>query len=277
VIFSSGDIISRLGGDPVIRSLARLKIVDGKPPIEAGSGVVIYVSKYPVANELIATWNVWIIDFDNEPLDVLIRQIRRLLPDFTVLEEGVIIKASTTELISDKTQLRPVNTPQKVDQAALDLEQKFEELRQSIEDRMLVVRSGRAGKDGAPGRDGLPGKDGKDGKDLIATDAELNDLKNVYVEDAQRGQFLMFDGASWISRFVPQTFNGPGALGGGTGTGGGIEEAPLDGNFYVRQNGQWVSLTDALTAISNLDAGDFTLGIAETTQPGELNGGDFSP
>lgn len=274
MILSSGDIISRLGGDPVIRSLARLKIVDGKPPLSAESGVVIYVSKYPVASELVATWSIWIIDFDNEPLDVMIRQIRRLLPDFTVLEEGAIIKASTTELISEKTQLRPVNRPQKVDQAALDLEQKFEELRQSIEDRMLIVRTGRPGKDGTPGKDGAPGRDGKDGKDLVATEAELNDLKDVYVDDAKKGQFLMFDGAAWISRFVPQIFS---AGAGGGGTGGGIEEAPLDGNFYVRQNGQWVSLTDALTAISNLDAGDFTLGIAETTQPGELNGGEFSP
>lgn len=277
MIFSSSDIISRLGSDPVIRSLARLKIIDSKPPLEAGTGVVIYVSKYPTANELVATWNIWIIDFDNEPLDVVIRQIRRLLPDFTVLEEGVIIKATTTELVSDKTELRPTVRPQKIDQATIDLEQKFEELRQSIEDRMLIVRSGRPGKDGIPGKDGLPGKDGKDGKDLVATDAELNDLKDVYVDDAKKGQFLMFDGSAWISRFVPQIFSSGATSTGGGGTGGGIEEAPLDGNFYVRQNGQWVSLTDALTAISNLDAGDFTLGVAETTQPGELNGGDFSP
>ena len=276
MIFSSSDIISRLGSDPVIRSLARLKIIDSKPPLEAGTGVVIYVSKYPTANELVVTWNIWIIDFDNEPLDVVIRQIRRLLPDFIVLEEGVIIKATTTELISSKTELRPARKTEKVDQVTLDLEQKFEELRQSIEDRMLVVRAGRPGKDGAPGLNGLPGKDGKDGRDLLASDANLNDLNDVVVDSATKGQFLMFDGADWIPRFVPQVFPS-GHGGGGTGTGGGIEEAPLDGNFYVRQNGQWVSLTDALTAISNLDAGDFTLGVAETTQPGELNGGDFSP
>lgn len=276
MIFSSSDIISRLGSDPVIRSLAKFKIIDSKPPLEAGAGVVIYVSKYPTANELVATWNIWIIDFDNEPLDVIIRQIRRLLPDFTILEEGVIIKATTTELISNNTELRPIKKPEKIDQTTVDLEQKFEELRQSIEDRMLIVRAGRPGKDGAPGRDGLPGKDGTNGKDLLASDANLNDLNDVIVDDAKKGQFLMFDGTDWIPRSVPQILSS-GHGGGGTGTGGGIEEAPLDGNFYVRQNGQWVSLTDALIAISNLDAGDFTLGIAETTQPGELNGGDFSP
>lgn len=29
-----------------------------------------------------------------------------------------------------------------------------------------------------------------------------------------------------------------------------VEEAPQDGNYYVRQNGSWVLLTDALTALN---------------------------
>lgn len=272
MILSAGDIISRLGGDPVIRSLARLKVIDGRPPLDAGSGVIIYVSKYPATTEFEATWNIWIIDFDNEPLDIIIRQIRGILPDFTVLEEGAIIKASTTELISDKTELRPTVKPSKPDPIASDLGQKFEELRQSIEDRMLLVRPGRAGKDGIPGKDGLRGRDGKDGKDLVATDAELGDLNDVFIDDAKKGQFLMFDGASWIARFVPQMMKS-----GGGGGGGGIEEAPKDGNYYVRQDGQWVNLADAISGLFNLDAGDFTTGIAETTTPTELNGGEFSP
>lgn len=270
MILSAGDIVSRLGSDPVIRSLAKIRIIDGRPPLEAGAGVVIYVSRYPKVGEFEATWNVWIIDFDNEPLDVVIRQIRGILPDFTILEEGAIIKASTTELVSDRTEVRPENKPVAPDPVATNLNDKFEELRQSIEDRMLLVRPGRPGKDGTPGRDGLAGKDGKDGQDLVATDAELGDLKDVFIEDAKRGQFLMFDGASWIARFVPQILKS----GGG---GGGIEEAPKDGNFYVRQDGQWVNLADAISSLFNLDAGDFTTGIAETTTPTELNGGEFSP
>lgn len=33
-------------------------------------------------------------------------------------------------------------------------------------------------------------------------------------------------------------------------SGGGIPEAPIDGNYYVRQNQSWVLLTDALTALN---------------------------
>lgn len=43
---------------------------------------------------------------------------------------------------------------------------------------------------------------------------------------------------------------------------GGIEEAPQDGGYYVRQNGQWINLTDALYAIDDkvIDGGDLETG-----------------
>ncbi|WGL30534.1 fibritin [Synechococcus phage S-CRES2] len=58
---------------------------------------------------------------------------------------------------------------------------------------------------------------------------------------------------------------------------GGVEEAPQDGNYYVRQNGTWVSLADALTALENrtIDGGDFING----TSAGDseiVDGGNFS-
>lgn len=52
--------------------------------------------------------------------------------------------------------------------------------------------------------------------------------------------------------------------GGGGGEGGGIEEAPVDGNFYVRQNSTWVELSVALGA----------LGVPTN---GTVDGGIFSP
>lgn len=41
-----------------------------------------------------------------------------------------------------------------------------------------------------------------------------------------------------------------------------VEEAPLDGNFYVRQNGQWVNLQAALDSLAGrtIDGGDVTTG-----------------
>lgn len=261
MILSSGDIISRLAGDPVVRSLAKFKLIDNRPPLEVGSGIIIYVSKYPISNELTATWNIWIIDFDNEPLDILVIQIKKLLPDFKILEQGVVIKASTTDLLSSKTEVKPNNNdnkqPKTIDQS-FNLELKFQELKQSIEDRMLVTRSGSPGRDGLPGKDGAPGVDGRD---MLATDASLDDLKDVSTADAKKGQFLMFDGTSWIARFVPKILSmGHSNPSAGVSVGGGIEEAPLDGMFYLRSNGQWIEFTSALTAINSArDGGEFSL------------------
>jgi hypothetical protein len=270
VILSSSDIYNILNRDPILAALATVRITEGRPPLEAGNGVYIYIKKYPVAQEFEVSWDLWIVDFDNEPLDVLINQLRRLLPRFTIEKDGAIVKASTTELKTTETELEPVKEPPRENKEAVFLDEKFEELRQSIEDRMLLARPGRAGKDGKDGRDGRDGLNGKDGKDLVATDAELQDLKDVFVDDAKRGQFLMFDGASWVNRFVPQILKGSGA-------GGGIEEAPKDGNYYLRHNGEWVDIITVLASLNLLDAGDFTLGVAETASLTELNGGDFSP
>ena len=65
------------------------------------------------------------------------------------------------------------------------------------------------------------------------------------------------------------------------GSGGGIEEAPLDGNYYVRQNGSWIDLK---TALSNLgvevdeaiDGGNFTTGVGVAANNEVLDGGNFT-
>lgn len=254
MILSASDIYSLLSRDPILGVLTEVRIVEKRPALEADNGVIIYVSKYPNLDEFEATWNIWIVDYDEEPLDIVIAQIKRLLPRFVIVENGAIIKATTTELRSSETEEEPV-IEETVDLAAVaqDLDSKFEELRESIEDRMLLVGHGRPGKDGKDGKDGANGKDGadgKDGKDSLATDTELGDLKDVFVGDAKRGQFLMFDGSDWVSREVPQILRGGG---------GGIPEAPTDGRFYVRtaapSGGQWIDLLTAIQSLA-LDAGD---------------------
>lgn len=277
MILSASDIYALLIRDPILGALATVRIIDRRPPLEAGDGVYIYIKKYPAVEEFEATWNIWIVDYDEDPLDVVIGQIKRLLPRFTILEDGAIIKATTTELKTDRTETEPPPAkPEPEIPTIQDLDSRFDDLRQSIEDRMLLVGPGRPGNNGKDGRDGRNGRDGLDGQDLKATETELGDLKNVFVDDAKRGQFLMFDGADWISRSIPQILKASGG-GGGAGGGGGIEEAPEDGNFYVRQNGSWVNLVNALGAVGNIDAGDFTLGVADTVQPSELDGGSFTP
>lgn len=103
---------------------------------------------------------------------------------------------------------------------------------------------GERGERGERGEIGPPGPAGRDGRDIVATEAELNDIKDVYVPDPKVGTVLTWDGANWVALFVPQSYKYAG--GGGSG-GGGISEAPNDGGSYVRSNGQWISL----------DGGDF--------------------
>lgn len=252
MILSASDIRLLLVKDPVLGALATVRIIDKKPPLEAGNGIYIYIKKYPSVTEFEATWNIWIVDYDNDPLDVVLNQIKRLLPGFAVIENGAIIKARTTELKTDRTEVEPLPEPAKPEIPTVqDLDVRFNELRQSIEDRMLLVGPGRPGRDGKDGKDGRDGRDGRPGADLTATQVELGDLKDVFVDDAKRGQFLMYDGADWVSRSVPQILKG---------SGGGIPEAPNDGRFYVRlanaTGGEWVDLLTAIQSL-NLDAGDF--------------------
>ena len=47
MIYSSADIVRALGGDALVRQEARISIVDGKPGLDYGEYIYIYVDKYP--------------------------------------------------------------------------------------------------------------------------------------------------------------------------------------------------------------------------------------
>lgn len=80
------------------------------------------------------------------------------------------------------------------------------------------------------------------------------------------------DPAGMFSNNAKITF---GVFSTGTGGSGGIEEAPADGNYYVRQNNVWVNLNDALTALGVLKAGDninlLTADTGASAHPAEHN------
>jgi hypothetical protein len=206
VILSASDIYGLLTRDPILGTLTTVYIVETRPVFSNQNGVHIYIKKYPLLYEFEATWNIWIVDYDEEPLDIVIEQIKSLLPQFKIVENGAIIKAVTTELRTDGTEAEPLPPGPTVAEVVSDqVNLKFEELRQSIEDRMLLVgpgRPGRNGEDGLDGKDGRDGKDGVDGRDLDATEVELGDLANVLVDDAKRGQVLAYDGQDWVPEYV---------------------------------------------------------------------------
>ena len=57
----------------------------------------------------------------------------------------------------------------------------------------------------------------------------------------------------------------------------GIPEAPQDGNYYVRQNGAWVTLADALNNLNEaVDGGDFTNNTTRAESNDTIDGGNLT-
>jgi hypothetical protein len=224
MILSSTDILRILGGSEIIRLSAKLKIVDAKPALSGAEGLFIYVSRFPKLEEFEATWTIWIESDGSEPDDLVLAEIKKLLPRVE-LRSGLMAEATTTEFRSENTQAAP-ETP-RTQTAQVDLsgyEERFQALVEGVQDQMLLVTSGRPGADG---KNGVDGRDGKDGRDLVATDAKLEDLQNVEEGIAkEKGQVLTWDGEKWTNLFVPQIFSvggGSGSSSTGPGTGAGAE------------------------------------------------------
>jgi hypothetical protein len=369
MILSSADILRILGGSEIIRLSARIKVADQKPTLSGDDQLFIYISRFPSVAEFEATWTIW-LEGDGETA-LVAAEIKRLLPKVE-LQSGLITTLTTTDFRSEHTQTAPeVAKSQKAQIDTSAFEERFQSLREDIEDRMLLVGSGRNGKDG---RDGVAGRDGRDGKDIDATQTELFDLKDV--EQSQialkPGQVLTWDGSRWTNLHVRQstTYVGGGGSGSGGGGGngqinsdtitsdtppterengkgalrdgdtwwksdtgaffvwyadgdsgqwvevesgeggggipeapidgqqyarqdatwtvvqavggkGGIEEAPMDGNFYVRQNGSWIDLKEALSSLGvpvdePIDGGNFTTGFSAAATSTPADGGNFT-
>ncbi len=195
MISSASDIYALLGKDPVLGSLATFRVVDQRIPVEAGEGVFIYIKKYPEVEEFTATWNLWIVDYDDNPLDVILAQMKQLLPGFKILKDDVIIKASTTGLRSGNDQALTQEVYQITQPVpSYDLEARFAELEQDIKDRMLLVSAGKDGRDGTDGRDGI---------DADITEIDLDSLSDVYTANAKKNDILGYDGDKWVARSLP--------------------------------------------------------------------------
>jgi len=244
VILSSSDILNKLGSDAIVRSCARMAIVDGKPRLDAGEYLYIYIDKYPTVDEFEATWKIWIVDGGHDNGDLAMEAISLLLPNFE--DKGSYY--TTTDFASERTVVK-TETEKQLESLAAEREQakqQFQALSEGVQTAVKGVRDGIDGKDGRDGVDGLPGpagrdgRDGRDGKDIDATETDLEDLQNVEPGIAyEKGQVLTWDGSKWTNLFIPQLVS----VTNGGGAGGGIEEAPQDGTPYARQDGGWTPLT----------------------------------
>lgn len=214
MILSSANILETLQGSAVIRMAAgEIRIVDKKPIASGREGFHVYIEKYPTLEEFEATWRIWIESDGSEPDDLLLAEMRRLLPNFE-FKLGLIIEATVRDFKSSDTEARPKPSEAPVVMPPsgwiAGIERRFEQLAEDIQDRMLLVSSGRPGKDGErgpEGRSGAPGRDGRDGKDLVATNAMLDDLLNVKIADRlplKKGQVLTYNGSDWENLYIPQ-------------------------------------------------------------------------
>ncbi len=218
MILSAADILRSLGSSEIIRLAARLKIVDKRPALSGDEYLYVCVSRFPDIDEFEATWTIWIEGEGEEEL--VIEEIKRLLPNVKVLG-GLVVTITTTDFLSDSTQRAP-EPPKPVERGigSEQLEDRFQELAEGIQDQMLLVNSGRPGQDGKDGRDGRDGAEGRPGKDLVATDTDLFDLNDAEQGiQMERGQVLTWDGAKWTNLYVRQSSTISGGGSGGSGSG----------------------------------------------------------
>lgn len=273
MILSSADILKILGGNEIIRSMASLTIVDGKPSLTGKEGIHIYIDRFPALEEFEATWTLY-IEAD-EDADLVITELKRILPSAKV-GNGLMTTVTTTDFRSESTQRAPeAPKPQKAQVDLTQYEERFQELVEDVQDQMLLINSGRPGKDG---KDGLPGAPGRDGKDIDATDTELFELKDVdqSILPMEKGQVLTWDGSKWTNLYIPDKHKVAGGGGGSSDVQNlddlGDVDAPSPNNgdmiSYNSTSGNWEAVAAPPADISGNSIDDLADVDTTTSAPG---------
>ena len=200
-----------------------------------GSIQVVY--KQPIEDEglLFRTWTLEVLIVDEDYTD----QVRSALDGlgFELVQRGSVIAATKDTPITSLERLRINQASDEQEKAKTEaaavrkeaatqgtlagLQQQLNELKEDV-DLFGLIKP----KSGATGPQGSPGIPGRDGRDLLATDANLRDLKDVSSETPSQGNILIWQEASqsWELRFPPQSASG---VGGGGGGGGGAPAPAL--------------------------------------------------
>lgn len=229
-ISSADSIRLALQKDALIASILETISIDlsGRAPIALGPSAAI--KKTPSIDGLEASWYLEFIGLTGEESSIIADSIRALFADSEVSFTSSKLVVRIYSLVTP--QLKAFIEQAKEEEKNLDRVKRVE----SAISTAKAVKDGRDGSTGLRGPEGLqgpPGKagdrglqglPGKDGKDLIATDADLNDLNDVYVEESKAGQVLTYDGTGWVSRYVPQVYKYAG--------GGGAVDGFVDGGAF---------------------------------------------
>ena len=249
-ISSAESIRLALQKDALVASIMEVISVDvsGRAPIALGPSAAI--KRIPSIDGLEAVWDVEFIGLTESETSTVADVISTLFPGSEIEYTAAKLKVRIYSLVTK--QLKDF-----VEQA--EREQQESERIQRVERAIETAQQVRDGRDGSAGRQGPEGPQGppgtpgdrgpqgfpgRDGKDLLATDAELNDLRDVYVTDSKVGQVLTYDGTTWVSRYVPQVFKAAGG-GGTTGSGnlpnGGSQYAILEKASSTDQDVRWTN------------------------------------
>jgi hypothetical protein len=246
-ITSAESIKQAILADVLLREIfAKVEVNQtGLAPITLGPSIGIL--GIPLISDFEATWKLTIIGLTNLESKQVIDSLERIFIGASFKSSSNDIRVNIFSLVTREV-LESAEEQQKLKEDA--------QRSRNLEKAIVYAGSLKSGIDGqkglqgiagVKGETGLQGPPGRNGQDLVATEAELHDLKDVFIPDPRVGQVLTWDGASWISLFVPQTYRYAGS---------GIEEAPNDGNYYVRQNKVWVELSEALGS-TGVESGNF--------------------
>lgn len=187
----------------------------GKPPIALGaSGAIVDL---PVIDGLEAIWSLKIIGLTLDEISQLSDALRALFPGAEI-DPGISgLDVKLYSLVTDELKTEVENA---------ELRRQEAERVKSIENAINYATALKDGRDGLRGEQGPQGPMGPTGprgdrgpagipgRDLVATDAVLNDLKDVFVPDPVVGHVLMWDGSTWVSRYLPQVYKYAGGGGG---------------------------------------------------------------
>lgn len=223
-ISSAESIRSVFKKDALIASILDTISIDlsGKPPVAMGPSASI--KRIPSIDGLEASWDIQIIGLTDEESGIIADAIKTLFPGAEVKYTLTLLTAKIYTLVTPQLKQFVEDAKRQAEDAdRINRIESAVERAESVKDGRdgimgLMGPRGPQGDPGAPGDRGPQGLPGRDGKDLLATDAELDDLKDVSVPDPKVGQVLTYDGTSWVSRFAQQVTKG--AFGSGIPTGG---------------------------------------------------------
>ena len=220
VRISSAESIRRaILADALLREIFEKVEVNtsGLAPIALGPSIGIL--GIPAIEGFEAEWKLKIIGLTESETEQVANALGRIFPgaSFGFKNDQLsvrIFSLATKEVLESVEQQKKIKADEertaKLD-SAIDYASKLK----SGSDGQRGER-GEQGPQGLRGEIGPQGLPGRDGRDLVATEAVLDDLKDVFVPDPKIGHVLTWDGASWVALFVPQVYKYAGG-GGGSG------------------------------------------------------------